>query len=155
MQRNHAYVHVHRTIESSRKTVVYYIYRCCRYPTPIQIYYAERNERPPSGLSSSTLSRLPLLHFPPLLLTTLSFPTLPYRTKPMSSISPGTDAGNRPSTAGGSSKVKRIKKEPSEGRQEKEKEKVFECDKCPKKYARRDYLERHLLNRMSGAFSLA
>jgi hypothetical protein len=52
----------------------------------------------------------------------------------------------------GSGRVK-IKKEPGSGPNHKMegdgKERPYMCDKCPKAYARRDYLERHLLNRKS------
>jgi len=48
---------------------------------------------------------------------------------------------------GGKSKKVRVKKE-STG-EEGEKDKPYKCNICVKRYARRDYLERHLLNRMS------
>jgi uncharacterized Zn-finger protein len=60
----------------------------------------------------------------------------------MSTISP--DAG--PSKDKG--KKVRVKKESIGGE---EKDKPYTCDVCPKRYARRDYLERHLLNRMSSS----
>ena len=50
-------------------------------------------------------------------------------------------------TGGGKGKKVRVKKE-SIG-EEGEKDKPYKCDICVKRYARRDYLERHLLNRMS------
>ena len=62
----------------------------------------------------------------------------------MSTISP--PAGTT-GTEGGKGKKVRVKKE-STG-EEGEKDKPYKCDICVKRYARRDYLERHLLNRMS------
>ena len=63
------------------------------------------------------------------------------------SPNPDADAGNGKATVKDKSKVKsdaKIKKESIDG----EKDKPFRCDVCPKRYARRDYLDRHLLNRM-------
>jgi len=54
-------------------------------------------------------------------------------------------------TEGGKGKKVRVKKE-SIG-EEGEKDKPYKCDICVKRYARRDYLERHLLNRMSPSHS--
>ena len=62
----------------------------------------------------------------------------------MSTISPPAPTTG---TEGGKRKKVRVKKE-SIG-EEGEKDKPYKCDICVKRYARRDYLERHLLNRMS------
>lgn len=67
------------------------------------------------------------------------------------SLSPNIDAdvGNGKAKVKDKSKVKgdgkvKVKKESID----EEKDKPFRCDVCPKRYARRDYLDRHLLNRM-------
>jgi len=61
----------------------------------------------------------------------------------MSTISPPAITTN---TGDGKAKKARVKMESTGA--EGEKDKPFKCDLCPKRYARRDYLERHLLNRM-------
>ena len=65
------------------------------------------------------------------------------------SPNPDADVGNGKAKVKDKSKVKgdgkvKVKKESIDG----EKDKPFRCDVCPKRYARRDYLDRHLLNRM-------
>jgi uncharacterized Zn-finger protein len=60
----------------------------------------------------------------------------------MSSVSPHTTT---------EAAIKRVKSEPEEDG--KGKSKQFQCEKCGKRYARRDYLERHALNRMSFFFN--
>lgn len=62
----------------------------------------------------------------------------------MSTISPPAVTTG---TEGGKGKQAKVKKESTE--EEGEKDKPYQCERCVKRYSRRDYLERHLLNRMS------